>query len=285
MSDTPIELKKLSKNKVANKISERILEESENFADVIEILVEDIKQLGIKLSFTGYPNVTSETVSNSHNAPKGYPQNWRREDDKPKGYPGVHGRWAGMVELIDNSYFKSVPTFSDITSLFQFIKTGTGSTGKDFHVSGMMFVYDFPRMKELYEQDVDAQVLVLSDQYCNKIIDIGKRHDDLRRKYIRSNEKMCDIETALGELRQLTSDLTKAKMDLEIQLGHKFNAENKLKLDKAPQHFIHDDPRHELICANSSTHSNEEMVLLAEQANTIKKKMDEIISNFPENFI
>lgn len=285
MNETQIQANKLTKNEVVKKINERVLEESENFADVIEILVEDIEQLGIKLSFTGYPNVTSETVSNSHNAPKGYPQNWRRGDDKPKGYPGVHGRWGGKVELIDNSYFKSVPSFSVITSLFPFIKTGSGTTGQNFGVSGMMFVYDFPKIKELYEQDIDAQVSLLSNQYCNKIMDIGKKHDNLRREYIRSNEKMHDIETALSELRQLTSDLTKAKMDLEIQLGHKFNAENKLKLDKAPQHFIHDDPRHELICANSSTHSNEEMVLLAEQANTIKKKMDEIISNFPENFI
>lgn len=274
-----------SKGEIIKKINERILEQSENFADVIEILVDGVKQLGIKLSFVGYPNVFSESVSNSHNAPNGYPQNWRREDDKPKGYPGVHGRWHGKVELIDTSYFKHTPSFSDISTLFSFIKTGTGSSGKDFSQSGMMFVYDFPKIKELYEQDIGAQVSLLSNQYCNKIIDIGQKHDKLRRNYIRSDEKICEIEQTLSTLKQLTSDLTKTKINLETQLGHKFNEENKLKLDKAPPHFIQDDPRHELICANSSTHSNQEMVLLAEQANNIKKKMDELISNFPENFI
>lgn len=278
-------MNKLSKNEIVKQINNRILEEAENFADVIEILVEDIKQLGIKLSFTGYPNIFSESVSNSHNVPTGYSKNWRRDADKPKGYPGVNGRWHGKVELIDKTYFKNAPTFGDLPSMFPFIKTGSGSCGEEFSQGGMMFVYDFPKIKELYEQDIDAQVSLLSNQYCNKIIDIGKKHDNLRREYIRTNEVMQEIEKNIITLQKLTADLTKVKIELETQLGHKFNEENKLKLDKAPQHFIKEDPRHELICANSSTHSNEEMVLLAEQANAIKKKMDELISNFPENFI
>lgn len=32
-------------------------------------------------------------ISNSHSSPEGYPQNWGREDNVPKGYPG----WSGRV--------------------------------------------------------------------------------------------------------------------------------------------------------------------------------------------
>lgn len=38
-------------------------------------------------------NITfSESVSNSHNAPEGYPTNWSSKKSLPKGYPGWEGR-------------------------------------------------------------------------------------------------------------------------------------------------------------------------------------------------
>jgi hypothetical protein len=279
------QLKISPKNDIINKINETIMSDAESFSDVIEILIDGLQTLGVKLSFTTYPNQFSYLVSNSHNAPKGYPKNWSGDSDLPKGYPGVTGRWAGTVKLINNSYFGRIPSFSDLTSLFPFIETGTGGVGCNFSVSGMMFVYDFPRIKQLFEQDIDKQVKLLTGTYCNKIIDIGKKHEKLRREYIRSNENMCKVEKTLSTLKQLTSDLTKTKLEMQTQLANKFNEENKLRLDKAPSHFIKYDPRHELICANSSTHSDEGMVVLANQVNTIKKEMDELISNFPENFI
>jgi len=279
------QLNQSPKNVIINEINETIISNAESFYDVIEILIDGLQALGVKISFTSYPNQYSDLVSNTHNAPKGYPSNCGSKSDLPKGYPGVIGRWSGTVELINDSYFSRTPSFGDIASLFPFLKTGTGGVGCNFSISGMMFVYDFPRMKELFKQDIDKQVKLLTNAYCSKVEAINKKHAQERTKYIQSNAKMISIDTLIGELTELTKKSNDIKMALRSELHKKFNEENNIKLEKAPQHFIKDDPRHELICANSSTHSSSEINKLAAQANEIKKQMDELISNFPENFI
>lgn len=65
----------------------------------------------------------SETVSNSHSAPEGYPQNFNRDESLPTSYPG----WVGRVWIRYHDYpdsFSSSGVFKKTLT-----HTGTGSSG------------------------------------------------------------------------------------------------------------------------------------------------------------
>ena len=60
----------------------------------------------IELTFTSTPYQWSDCVSNSHNSPKGYKQNWCGQGDAegiPKGYPGWQGSWKGSIKYISKT--------------------------------------------------------------------------------------------------------------------------------------------------------------------------------------
>lgn len=80
----------------------------------------------------------SEYCSNSHSSPKGFPQNFSRNPDKPVSYPG----FEGMVYI---STVGSYPSFSLSSALSMLgINTGTGGcTQWDVKV----FEDDFPALK------------------------------------------------------------------------------------------------------------------------------------------
>ena len=65
---------------------------------IIDSQLKDSRVLGFKWDIR-----YDSHVSNSHDCPIIGVTNWRREDDKPKGYPGFSGRvWIRLSEEIDS---------------------------------------------------------------------------------------------------------------------------------------------------------------------------------------
>ena len=89
----------------------------------------------------------SDSVSNSHSAPRGRKQNWGGRDNAPRGYPGFSG----------NIEFQMSHDIGFGSDLFRSmgINTGTGSGGSD-HRYGFdvkMFLEDFPVLEKAIDDD------------------------------------------------------------------------------------------------------------------------------------
>lgn len=94
----------------------------------------------IRWSVTYSPN-----VSNSHGHPINGVDNFSRDDNKPIGYPGFHGRIRG-----DYSQDK---TLSDFYMKIPGLHTGTGGgNGKDWQYAFYFFLQDFPNLEKEFDE-------------------------------------------------------------------------------------------------------------------------------------
>jgi hypothetical protein len=90
----------------------------------------------------------SDSVGNSHSAPRGRKQNWGGRDiDTPNGYPG----FSGYIEYqMSHDIGFGSNLFRDMG-----INTGTGSGGSDhrYGYDVKMFIEDFPLLEKFIEDD------------------------------------------------------------------------------------------------------------------------------------
>ena len=113
------------------------------------------KITGMKLHQVRWNN----SVSNSHSAPRGKPQNFRSSNGIPNGYPGWRGNlrvWHdkdARVVITDPKSKKKkdyrIPYFSDCVSHLSGIHTGSGGGLNDgYYCDFKMFAEDFPEMEK-----------------------------------------------------------------------------------------------------------------------------------------
>lgn len=151
---------------------EYIRNNAKSLDDIIRMTTEFLAKRDIDITFNSFPTKYSKMVSNSHNSPRGKPQNWCGRGDKdgiPKGYPGWTGRWNGTI--VNNGVYKDGKEISlgDLNDHWDklgfrldFIQTGTGGPGVNFSIEGILFVEDFPLIFAEMEGDL------VSDDYSEK---------------------------------------------------------------------------------------------------------------------
>ena len=221
---------------------------STSVVEVIERLKTYLLTLGIKLTFTRYPDSYDELIRNSYKVPKGHRQNYSRCPDTPTGYPGWSGRWEGQVEVVDPSilntskhiYFTEVLNGGVHKKLkIPFIHTGGGGGGNDFSFDGMFFVYDFPKMYEKYLTEGGA-ISELSNHYSGVVDDYFTTLDSERTIAIRSDPLVL-------ELTRLNKQSQNLKQALELAIGlrqkdvkAKFNEDYEVPLPLPPDPFCAD---------------------------------------------
>lgn len=167
---------------------------STSIHEVVARLVALWGEHGIKVKFTSYPSTFSTTVSNSHNSPAGYAQNWIGEAHLPRGYPGWAGSWKGVIEVMDSNSWPHTPYFSNLINgevkglpPVPWLKTGSGGGGDSFSYSGMLFLYDFPVMHEQFKQ-TGEEFKVLEVDYGYAVKHYAELLKTQRTKYVINSE-------------------------------------------------------------------------------------------------
>lgn len=113
---------------------------------------------GVRLTHVNFDRMRfSESVSNTHSSPIGFPQNFSQKDGLPKGYQG----WDGQITFVYSKDSSFTDNIRDIIERFPGINTGSGGyKGKEFEgKKGYVLSYelrlyleDFPLIKQQYEQ-------------------------------------------------------------------------------------------------------------------------------------
>lgn len=272
---------------------EKIRTTSENIHEVVQRLTKLWELIGIKVVFTSYPSEFTYSVSNSHNAPKGYSQNWKRESDKPEGYPGWTGVWKGTITTTDSKSWGTSLAFRNLIGSWgnkklpscTWIKTGTGSSGIDFNISGMLFLYDFPLMHKQF-CDNKEEFKVLEKDYNNAIKKYHNKFLSARDNYIKTSPLNITLQELTKELEERLQDLNAYKVKMHNYHASKFCENYKVVVPKMPSMFIDDKAVREFITDTSYSNA----IALPELSSTIQhiKSLSEKIENFvntnPENF-
>lgn len=200
--------------------------------EIITRLVQCYKENGIEITFTEYPGRWSETVSNSHNTPKGYPSNWcGRGDDKgiPRGYPGWSGNWKGEIIKGTSKYF------SDIKP--QWLKTGTGGGGQNFRYDGMLFLYDFPEMYKEWEAE-GGVIKQKCDAFNKSLTEIHSNHKKERDSFINADESVIEIKSKIEKMRLIQAQLDIFKNELIQNATKRFHEANPVNIPEISSAFI-----------------------------------------------
>lgn len=116
----------------------------------IKLLMERSKEYyDVDLQIRSYPD-SFGVRSITHDAPLGKPTNWASKDHLPVGHLGWGGTWKGTIrgkygDRRELGFSDFVGSWSAPPAFLGF-HTGSGSGGKDFHISGTIFLEDFPKM-------------------------------------------------------------------------------------------------------------------------------------------
>lgn len=194
---------------------------------VIDITDHKVKKHQVRVVGFAWNLGRSSSVSNSHNSPEGYPQNWGGKKGLPDGYPG----WQGRVWI---RYSPScLPSFGSDPIRHTLTHTGTGGGGTyngpwelinatRFKYLGnrslnrdiypeincyswdyKIFDYDWPLIAEAYEKDKVWSILSeqkpnLSPHHQFKWTDPEVEEADLRfiRKYAKLEHNNAMKETS-----------------------------------------------------------------------------------------
>ena len=221
---------------------------SRSIHEVVKRLQDLWLSVGVKVTFTEYPNTFSDKVSNTHNAPQGYPQNWRQEADTPKGYPGWSGTWSGTVAVLEGSKVKKGIYFSDVVNdtwgkghlpNIPWFNTGSGGGGENFQYSGMLFIHDFPKMNEEFEAN-GGHFQVMQREYCDTVDKYRrefKRHQDNAVEYSPENKTCTKM---LKDLDDLMKNVRKMQKQAREHYASKFVQSYDVQLKQPTSIFIDD---------------------------------------------
>lgn len=229
-------INKLSKVKQKKlfEVSEEIRNTATSPEHLIQLIETKFLEFGLQIIFEEYPSQYDLNVSNSHNSPKGYSQNWCGNNTKngvPTGYPGWSGKFKGSVKILDNSFFKEKEiTLSDLTSwsnnsLLWYINTGTGCPGKDFSIGGVLWVYDFPLIHEEFKNNLD-EFHNLEVDYLNFVKSYSKNFEIYRDDYIESDaeyDRCIKYQKELNETQRiLNQKIEQKKLFLKNEYNKKY---------------------------------------------------------------
>jgi len=209
---------------------EKIRKESRSIEELLGRAGKVWKSLGITVVFTNYPSCYSEKVSNSHNSPKGYKQNWTRNDKLPYGYPGWTGRWEGYITIDRDISILSKVGFTELIRgvgiggcSCNWLKTGIGSSGVNFRIDGMLFLYDFPAMHQQFKNKGEDFAL-LKKEHANTITAYWNDFVKYRRKYIKSTTTIKNILKYREMLMALDAELYLKETAATLCLRDQFNS-------------------------------------------------------------
>ena len=252
---------KMAKAKLRSEFSKELQEIQETSASIHEVVmrvVELWRKYGVNVNFSSYPSAFSMHVRNTHDSPKGYPQNWGSKPGLPKGYPGWEGRWAGTVEIIDpkKSGISSVSlldlcgTWGQCGNLdcVTFFKPGCGGGGtKGFSYSGMMFLYDFPKMHKEFI-DNGEEYKVLESGYNTSISDYRKAFLELCREHVEKNPEYVKISKMIEDLNKSIDELVHAKSKLADSIRQQFTESYDVPIPKPTSIFVNDGVVMSTVC-------------------------------------
>jgi hypothetical protein len=216
---------------------------SKSINEVIENLKELFLEYGIKIAFHNYPSTFSIAVCNSHKAPIGYKTNWgKQKGDVPTSYPGFERRWSGNIEVVDKAKAKTVfsgnhPSFGDITDIVDFLCTGSGNSGDNFSIDGMLWLYDFPLINEEYNSEYNVQRVVISENYNLALDNFERKYHQAQIKEIKTNAMNIELDNQRRVLEQCLDTLKIAKQSNIEFAKNKFNSEYYQTLELPPNQF------------------------------------------------
>lgn len=268
---------------------------------LIQLVEEFLLSKGIKITFFDYPSRFNMSVSNSHNSPRGYKRNWGGRGDKdgiPRGYPGWSGRWEGKIEVIDPTILgikKNDVDLYDLNYLHNdgtpldlwFIQTSGGSFGSKFSMSGMLWLYDFPKMYEEFTQG-ENEFDFLVDEYTDAIKQYHDYYTKERVKFIDQSSTSRQIKDLQRELDDLQSSLRQVSSTNKQYLTEKYNSEHGYKIELPPTAFlknadmlkgIHGDLSHREFPPEADIPG------AVKKINAISNKINYYIGRNPEDFI
>ena len=252
---------KVEKAKLRSEFSKELQEIQETSVSIHEVVmrvVELWRKYGVNVNFSSYPSSFSMNVRNTHDSPKGYPQNWRSKPGLPKGYPGWEGRWAGTVEIVDPKKLGTASaSLQELCGTWgpcgnidgvTFFKPGCGGGGvKDFSYSGMMFLYDFPKMHKEFI-DNGEEYKVLESEYNASISDYRKVFLGLCREHVEKNPEYVKISKMIEDLNKSIGELEQAKSKFADSIRQKFTESYDVPIPKPTSIFVNDGVVMSTVC-------------------------------------
>lgn len=249
------------KAKLQSEFSKELQEIRETSASIHEVVmrvVELWRKFGVNVNFNSYPSAFSMQVSNTHNSPKGYPQNWESKPGLPKGYPGWQGRWTGTIEIVDTKKLGNhYASFQDLCRTWgqcgnldgvTFFKTGCGGGGKsDFSYSGMMYLYDFPKMHKEFI-DNGEEFNVLESEYNTSIEDYRKVFLELSRQHVEKNAEYVKVSKMIEDLNKTIDELVQAKSKFADSIRQKFTESYDVPIPTPTSIFVNDGVVMSAVC-------------------------------------
>ncbi len=164
---------------------------SEHFA---ELIIKYSKEwYNVEVRFDSIPD-RLQLCNASHNSPVGLPTNWcGRNDDKGylSYYLGYSGNWKGEVSgripnlgKVDYGTFGEVGRWAGIAfieAMFPGMNLGSGNGGQNFRQDGILFMRDFPLMREVVVHP--ALMLLSPDAVEREHIEHLVREDEFEKTY------------------------------------------------------------------------------------------------------
>lgn len=302
---------KCSKNNVAaaenaklqsefSKELQEIRETSASIHEVVLRVVELWRKFGVNVNFNSYPSAFSTQVRNTHTSPKGYPQNWESKPGLPKGYPGWQGRWTGTIEVVDpkklGKSYTSTPGLQDLCGTWgqcgnlegvTFFKIGCGGSGKnDFSYSGMMYLYDFPKMHKEFI-DNGEEYKVLESEYNTSISDYKRVFSELQREHVEKNPEYVKLSKMVEELNKSIIELEHAKSKLADSIRQKFTESYDVPIPTPTSIFVNDGAVMSAVCTTqrAGVKIHPKMEELMTYMSSLASKIQTYKDNNPELFV
>lgn len=261
---------------------EQIRTTSTNIHQVILSLKDLWKELGITVVFTSYPSRFDADISNSHDAPLNYPTNFIRDILKPLYYPGWEGYWEGTV-FGNNLNFRSLIEGDKKFNLpsIHWIKTGTGSPGQSFRISGTLFLYDFPLIEESYKSaytDHDS----IKKTFKAVLNHYDKHYSQALYSYINTQQQTVTLKELAAQIKELRVCLEDKENKSKAYLTSEFNKQYNAPLPVPPLSFI-DDEKVRRILTKATYETANPLPELKEVYEKIKKVHQELIQFEKDN--
>lgn len=275
---------------------QEIRETSVSIHEVVLRVVELWRKFGVNVNFNSYPSAFSMHVRNTHNSPKGYPQNWESKPGLPKGYPGWEGRWEGTIEIVDTKKLGNhYATFQGLCGIWiqgnlegvTFFKTGCGGAGKnEFSYSGMMYLYDFPKMHKEFI-DNGEEYKVLESEYNTSISDYRKVFLELCREHVEKSPEYVKLSKMVEELNKSIIELEHAKSKFADSIKQKFTENYDVPIPKPTSIFVNDGAVMSAVCNTQRVGAkvHPKMDELMTYVGSLASKIQTYKDNNPELFI
>lgn len=288
---------KLSKEKELSDAFENIRVTARSPEHLIQMVEEKFLEFGVEIKFTSYPSSFNISVSNSHNSPKGYSQNFSRNPSKgvPTGYPGWYGRFEGTVKVLNTKYFKKDTRFSDLRgdhfsishNHLWFMNTGSGSYGERFSGEGILWLYDFPKMHEEFKSN-GGEFDVLNNEFTNVLKKYTEEYHSKCKDFISKDENFCSCLYYSETLCSLQDKLSEIKESQRKYLINEFNKKFGKNVPLPNSAFVPDTKKlqelHSQVSFNSSV-TEPSLSSIFSEVERLTTNINKYIENNAEFFI